>query len=106
VPCGKDTDQQLLDTVADETSEAPDEILLSEEIRGNLNQWLDQLPAKQCEVIARRYGVRGHHVSTLEQVASEMGVTRERVRQVQMGALKSLRVILENEGYSPAALLN
>lgn len=106
VACGKETDQQLLDTVADEASEEPEDIVLSDEIRGNLNQWLEQLSDKQCEVIARRYGVRGYHVSTLEQVAAEMGVTRERVRQVQMGALKSLRVILENEGYSPAALLS
>ena len=44
--------------------------------------------------------------STLENVANEMGVTRERVRQIQMGALKSLKVILENEGFSQSALIH
>ncbi|MGB1541226.1 MAG: sigma factor-like helix-turn-helix DNA-binding protein, partial [Cycloclasticus sp.] len=55
---------------------------------------------------SRRFGVRGYHPSTLEQVATEMGVTRERVRQIQMNALKSLRSTLENEGMSASVLLH
>jgi RNA polymerase nonessential primary-like sigma factor len=106
VSVSKDTDQQLLDTVADEDAKEPTDILQSEEIRDNLDQWLEMLSDRQREVISRRFGVRGHHPSTLEQVASEMGVTRERVRQVQMSALKSLRSILENEGLSPSVLLH
>ncbi|PHS71276.1 MAG: RNA polymerase sigma factor RpoS [Cycloclasticus sp.] len=106
VATGKDTDQQLLDTVADEDSKEPLDIIHSDAIRENLGEWIDLLSDKQREVISRRFGIRGYHVSTLEQVAKEMGVTRERVRQIQMGALKSLRVILENEGLSPSALLH
>ncbi len=101
-----DSDQQLLDSVADEDAMQPADILQSEEIRDNLDQWLEMLSDKQREVISRRFGVRGHHPSTLEQVANEMGVTRERVRQVQISALKSLRSILENEGLSPSVLLH
>jgi len=101
-----DSDQQLLDSVADEDAMEPADILQSEEIRDNLDQWLELLSDKQREVISRRFGVRGHHASTLEQVANEMGVTRERVRQVQISALKSLRSILENEGLSPSVLLH
>jgi len=101
-----DSDQQLLDSVPDDDAMQPSDILQSEEIRDNLDQWLEMLSDKQREVISRRFGVRGHHASTLEQVANEMGVTRERVRQVQISALKSLRSILENEGLSPSVLLH
>ncbi|HIF18494.1 MAG TPA: RNA polymerase sigma factor RpoS [Cycloclasticus sp.] len=106
VSLSSETDQQLLDRVPDEDAMEPTEILQSEEIRDNLDQWLELLSDRQREVISRRFGVRGHHASTLEQVANGMGVTRERVRQIQMGALKSLKSILENEGLSPSVLLH
>ena len=50
------------------------------------------------EVVIRRFGLRGHERSTLEEVGVEMGVTRERVRQIQMEALKRLRRIMESKG--------
>jgi len=106
VSASKDSEQQLLDTVADDDAKEPTDILQSEEIKVSLDQWVELLSDKQKEVISRRFGIRGHHASTLEQVANEMGVTRERVRQVQMSTLKSLRVILENEGLSPSLLLH
>ena len=102
----KDSDQQVLDTVVDQDAKEPTDILQSEEVRENLVEWLELLGDKQREVISRRFGVRGYHASTLEQVAKEMGVTRERVRQIQMSALKSLRSILENEGMSASVLLH
>mgnify|MGYP002700098213 FL=1 len=106
VSTSKENDQQLLDTVTDEDAQDPTDILQSEEIKQNIDQWLELLSDKQREVISRRFGVRGHHASTLEKVANEMGVTRERVRQIQMSALKSLRVILEQEGLSSSLLLH
>lgn len=102
----QDSDQQVLDTVVDQDAKEPTDILQSEEVRENLTVWLELLNDKQREVISRRFGVRGYHASTLEQVANEMGVTRERVRQIQMNALKSLRSILENEGMSASVLLH
>ncbi|MDF1688771.1 MAG: RNA polymerase sigma factor RpoS [Cycloclasticus sp.] len=106
VSVSKDSDQQILDTVVDQDAKEPTDILQSEEVRENLVEWLELLSDKQREVISRRFGVRGYHASTLEQVANEMGVTRERVRQIQMNALKSLRSILENEGMSASVLLH
>jgi len=106
VAVSKDSDQQVLDTVIDQDAKEPTDILQSEEVRENLVEWLELLGDKQREVISRRFGVRGYHASTLEQVANEMGVTRERVRQIQMTALKSLRSILENEGMSASVLLH
>ncbi|RKZ64863.1 MAG: RNA polymerase sigma factor RpoS, partial [Gammaproteobacteria bacterium] len=52
----------------------------------------------------RRFGLINHERTTLEDVCKELGVTRERVRQIQMDALKQLRKILENQGFSEALL--
>ena len=89
VSVSKDSDQQILDTVVDQDAKEPTDILQSEEVRENLVEWLELLSDKQREVISRRFGVRGYHASTLEQVANEMGVTRERVRQI--GVLGTFR---------------
>ena len=55
---------------------------------------------EQCAVVERRFGLHGYEVSTLEQIGNEIGVTRERVRQIQIEAIKRLRKILEKEGFS------
>ena len=66
--------------------------------------WLDELCEKQREVVARRFGLRGHETSTLEEVGREIGLTRERVRQIQVEALRRLRDILEKQGLDAYAL--
>ncbi|MDH3560933.1 MAG: RNA polymerase sigma factor RpoS [Gammaproteobacteria bacterium] len=95
----------LLDTIIDDSSPDPTETLQEEGIHENLEEWLAQLNDKQREVVERRFGLHGHPVSTLEEVGREIGVTRERVRQIQMDALKRLRRILEGEGFSIDILL-
>ena len=74
-------------------------------MHSSLEDCLSQLSDKQREVVERRFGLHGYTVSTLEQVGQEIGVTRERVRQIQMDALKKLKRILEQEGFSVEALL-
>lgn len=106
INCRKDSDKPLLETLADDDRPSLVDSLQSENVSFTMNQWLDQLNEKQREVIQRRYGLRGHEAATLEQVADEMGVTRERVRQIQMEGLKRLREILEQEGYSADAIFN
>ena len=59
---------------------------------------MDKLTENQQEVIARRFGLRGHEKATLEDVGKEINLTRERVRQIQVEALKTLRGLLENVG--------
>ena len=66
----------------------------------HIDIWLDKLGSKQRAVVERRFGLRGREISTLEQVGNELGVTRERVRQIQLEALRRLREILEQEGFS------
>ncbi len=99
-PYGKDADKPLLDTIPDEVTLDPSVRLQNDGLNANIDSWLDKLNDKQREVVERRFGLRGYENSTLEQVANELGVTRERVRQIQMDALKRLRVILEKDGYS------
>ncbi len=60
---------------------------------------------RQREVIERRYGLNGRDVATLEQLSRELGVTRERVRQIQAEALEKLRARLRRMGLSRDALL-
>ena len=99
-PYGKDADKPLLDTIADEKADDPTALLQTDGINAHLDEWLGKLNDKQREVVERRFGLHGYENATLEQVANELGVTRERVRQIQMDALKRLRSILENEGYN------
>jgi RNA polymerase nonessential primary-like sigma factor len=99
-PFGKDADKPLLDTIADDKADDPTDLLQTDGINAHLDEWLARLNDKQREVVERRFGLHGYENATLEQVANELGVTRERVRQIQMEALKRLRNILENEGYN------
>ncbi|NNM01543.1 MAG: RNA polymerase sigma factor RpoS, partial [Gammaproteobacteria bacterium] len=69
-----------------------------------IDAWLGQLNDKQRAVVERRFGLHGYEIATLEEVGNEIGVTRERVRQIQIEALKRLRQILEREGFSVEAL--
>lgn len=99
-PFGKNADKPLLDTISDVKSEDPADKIQSEKLSSNLDTWLGKLNEKQREVVERRFGLHGYEISTLEQVAKELGVTRERVRQIQMDGLKRLRIILEKDGFS------
>ena len=99
-PIGNNGDKSLLDTVPDEGSADPASLLQENNIKGCIEQWIDQLSDKQQEVLCRRFGLRGYNTSTLEEVGSEIGLTRERVRQIQVEALRRLREILEKEGLS------
>jgi RNA polymerase nonessential primary-like sigma factor len=100
-----DSSRTLLETIPDDGANDPVETLQDNDVQTNIEQWLGQLNDKQREVVERRFGLHGHPVSTLEEVGEEIGVTRERVRQIQMDALRRLRKILEADGFSMDALL-
>ncbi len=80
VPLGADSERSVLDTIADVNQDDPAESLIDNDLRGNIDHWLTDLSEKQREVICRRFGLRGHEMSTLEEVGREIGPTRERVR--------------------------
>ncbi|MDF1646883.1 MAG: RNA polymerase sigma factor RpoS [Legionellaceae bacterium] len=93
-PFGYDESKSLLDTVADENSLNPAEWLTDENIRIHIEDLLGELTDNQQEVIARRFGLHGFEKATLEEVGSEIELTRERVRQIQVEALSTLRTLL------------
>jgi RNA polymerase nonessential primary-like sigma factor len=99
-PAGNEADKPLLETLAGTHESNPAEILLHENLQQNLETWLQELSENQQEVIARRYGLLGHERATLEEVGHAIGLTRERVRQIQVEGLKALRKIMEGHGFS------
>jgi RNA polymerase nonessential primary-like sigma factor len=100
IPMGGEGERPLLDVIPDENNTDPASILQDESVLKHLDSWLDELDEKQRDVVVRRFGLRNHPRGTLEEVGLELGVTRERVRQIQMDALRKLRRILEHSGYS------
>ncbi len=105
-PLGSDSDKTVLDTLADDQNTDPAQMLQDQNLRENIDQWLHELTEKQREVVVRRFGLRGHEMATLEEVGNEIGLTRERVRQIQVEALKRLREILESQGLSQDSLFS
>ncbi len=99
-PYSKDADKPLVDMLQDDSADDPTDRIHDEDLRQYLDAWLRKLNDKQREVVERRFGLHGYEHSTLERVAHELGVTRERVRQIQMDALRRLRDILEKDGFS------
>ncbi len=100
IPMGGEGERPLLDVIPDDSNADPSSILQDETVIQHLDNWLDELDEKQRDVVVRRFGLRNHPRGTLEEVGLELGVTRERVRQIQMDALRKLRRILEHSGYS------
>ena len=104
VSLGPDSDKTLLDTLSDDRPTDPCELLQDDDLSQSIDQWLTELTEKQREVVIRRFGLRGHESSTLEEVGREIGLTRERVRQILVEALKRLREIMEKNGLSGESL--
>jgi RNA polymerase nonessential primary-like sigma factor len=77
-----------------------------EDVNEIVDRWVCELSAKQREVLERRFGLHGHSRETLERIGEEIGVTRERVRQIQLEALKNLRTMMESNGISGDAILD
>ena len=71
-----------------------------------VDHWVCELNAKQRAVVERRFGLHGYRRATLAQIGEEIGVTRERVRQIQLDALKNLREMMESHGLSGESMLD
>ena len=93
------------ESIPDDYNPTPDVRLEHSELENYVREWLDQLNEKQRRVIEHRYGLNGYEISTLEQLAESLDLTRERVRQIQIEALHSLRKILKRKGVSKDVLL-
>ena len=71
-----------------------------------VDRWVCELSDKQRAVVERRFGLHGYRRETLEKIGEEIGVTRERVRQIQIDALNNLRAMMESHGISGENLLD
>ena len=100
-----DTERSLVDTVSSHVEDNPLSLVNDEKVEGCLEEWLDDLPDRQREILARRFGLMGYDASTLEAVGEEVGLTRERVRQIQIDALARLRRAALRDGLSEEELL-
>ncbi len=103
---GRDGERNLLDLLPGSEDMEPAKRAQLDDVHMVLEHWLERLSDKQRAVVERRFGLHGCERLTLEQVGEEIGVTRERVRQIQLDALARLRSIMESHGLSLDTLLD
>jgi RNA polymerase nonessential primary-like sigma factor len=104
-PLDFDPTISLVDTLADDASATPESSTLDHEVERLLHQWMERLSDKQRYVIERRFGLNNNDVGTLDDLAEELSLTRERVRQIQQEALLKLKRTLSMRGVAKDALL-
>jgi RNA polymerase nonessential primary-like sigma factor len=105
-PAGSDDERGMLDALPDDDEREPDECAQDDGVHEILDRWVWELSDKQREVVERRFGLHGHRRLTLEEIGREIGVTRERVRQIQLDALRNLREMLESHGVDSRAVFD
>ena len=99
-PASNGSDRPLVESLRDEKGRDPESEYADQAAGDLLDHWLDLLPNQQRIVVEHRFGLHGKGRRTLEEVGELLGVTRERVRQVQIAALVRLREISNKEGVS------
>jgi RNA polymerase nonessential primary-like sigma factor len=85
--------------IADDSSDKPEAQVDKDDIKGLALAMLENLNQRDREILCRRFGLLGYEVQTLQQVANEVGLTRERIRQLQVSSLKKLKNTLERDNY-------
>ena len=103
-PLDADPNLSIVDAVADDPEKEPASMLEAMEVETCVQRWLAVLTERHRWVVERRFGLNGQAIQTLDRLARELGVTRERVRQIQLEALNSLRTLLTGLGLSRASL--
>ncbi|HML21212.1 MAG TPA: sigma-70 family RNA polymerase sigma factor [Aggregatilinea sp.] len=90
-PIEEDADSEFGDFIEDQTTPQPTEVVTANLLREHLAQALERLPEREAHILQLRYGLADGETHTLEEVGREIGVTRERVRQLEAQALNRLR---------------
>ena len=103
---GADDERGPLETLPERAEIEPAQCAQQERVNAILDRFVFELSDKQRAVLERRFGLHGYRRLTLEEIGREIGVTRERVRQIQLDALKNLRNMIERQGVSSDALLD
>lgn len=105
-PMGDESEKPLMDALANQYCEEPALEHENNNLYMRLNECLQNLNDKQRSILAQRFGLYGFEEATLEEVGQKVGLTRERVRQIQVEALKHLRDVLENQGVASDVVFN
>lgn len=106
-PISTNSTKSFLEVVADHKKNNPMDLLDEADINAKLEHWLAQLEDRHREILELRFGLGKHsEKATFEEIGQHLGLSRERVRQLQMEALEQLRVILEKNGLSADILLD
>jgi len=101
----EDINKPLLDTIGSDNHD-PQRIVAQDNLKHKISQWLHRLSYNQRTVIEYRFGLNGHEATTLEETGSHMGITRERVRQLQTESLRILRDLMHKTGIHARTILN
>ena len=101
-----DDDTGPVDRLEAKRSAEPSRCAENDTVKKIVDRWVCELDEKQRAVVDRRFGLHGCHRATLEQIGEEIGVTRERVRQIQLDALKNLKTMMESHGISGDIILD
>ncbi|MDH4185824.1 MAG: sigma-70 family RNA polymerase sigma factor [Nitrospira sp.] len=104
-PINDGADTFLRDVIEDPGSVSPADTAEGVMRRAEMMEWVTELPEKEQTVIVARFGLDGSESQTLEEIGREMGLTRERVRQIEMAALARLRRIIERKTMTQSDLL-
>lgn len=102
IPMGDDSDKSLLDAIPDLANKGPQDQLMHDIIHQHLGSCFDVLNEKQRAILCRRFGVYGYEPATLEEVGKAVGLTRERVRQIQVESLRTLKSEMVERGIASA----
>ena len=103
---GVDDERGPLESLAGKRDAEPAQCAQKQHVHKILDRWLDELGEKQRTVIERRFGLHGYRRQTLEQIGLDIGVTRERVRQIQIDALKNLKNMMGSHGICSEFMLD
>ncbi|MBW7859845.1 MAG: RNA polymerase sigma factor RpoS [Rhodocyclaceae bacterium] len=104
-PLDVDPTLSIGESLADDHVDPPDSRIQSSEVERLIRDWIDRLNEKQRTVIRHRYGLDDSEIMTLEELAARLGLTRERVRQIQLEALGQLRRTIRRRGIPRDVLL-
>ena len=106
--CSSSSDDERgpLDSLPARHDAEPAQCAQQERVNSILDAWIFKLSDKQRAVVERRFGLHGQRRLTLEEIGREIGVTRERVRQIQLDALANLRGMMESHGIFGDSMLD
>src|SRR5574340_1149715 len=104
-PLDIDPSLSVGDAIPEEGLAMPEDLLQTAEVESYVHQWLNLLNDKHRWVVERRFGLNDQEICTLEELAENLQISRERVRQIQIEALESLRRMLKRVGITKQAVL-